>query len=157
VGERRAGIAKLLDTYRPNAFRMERFVSQQEPVNGEGSSPTLSDADDIPPIALRILRPARQLRVQLKEGRPCKLAWLERNGDREDLQGRILWSAGPWRSSGDWWAERATAKIGVEEAQAWDREEWDIALANSDGNSIALYRIYHDAGTGQWFADASYD
>jgi hypothetical protein len=44
-----------------------------------------------------------------------------------------------------------------EEAQIWDREEWDIALANDDGDSVALYRIYRDAGTGQWFADASYD
>ena len=42
VGERRAGIAKLLDTHRPDAFRMERFVSQQEPSN-EDRSLTLSD------------------------------------------------------------------------------------------------------------------
>jgi protein ImuB len=156
VGERRAGIAKLLDTHRPNAFRMERFVSQQELVNGDPSL-TLSDADDIPPIALRILRPARQLRVQLKEGRPCKLAGLGRNGNREDLQGKILWAVGPWRSSGDWWTEQTTAKSAAEEVQAWDREEWDIALANDDDDSVALYRIYHDMGTGHWFADASYD
>ena len=45
----------------------------------------------------------------------------------------------------------------TEEAHVWDREEWDIALANDDGASVALYRIYRDAGTGQWFADASYD
>jgi protein ImuB len=156
VGERRAGIAKLLDTHRPDAFRMERFDSQQEPVNGDPSL-TLSDTDDIPPIALRILRPARQLCVLLKEGRPCKLAWLERNSDREDLQGKILWSAGPWRSSGDWWTEQATAKNATEETQAWDREEWDIALANNDEASVALYRIYCDMGTGHWLADASYD
>lgn len=156
VGERRAGIAKLVDTNRPDAFRMERFVSQQEPVNGK-SSLTLSNTADIPPIALRILRPACQLRVQLTEGRPFKLAWVERNGDREDLQGKVLWAAGPWRSSGDWWTEQATTKSATEEAQAWNREEWDIALANDDGNSVALYRIYHDMGTGRWFADASYD
>jgi protein ImuB len=156
VGERCAGIAKLLDTHRPDAFRMERFVSQQEPVNGDPSL-TLSDANDIPPIALRILRPARQLRVQLTEGRPCKLAWVERNGDREDSQGKVLWAAGPWRSSGDWWTEQATTKSATEEAQAWNREEWDIALANDDGTSVALYRIYHDMETGHWFADASYD
>ena len=56
VGERRAGIAKLLDTHRPNAFRIERFVSQQE--TGSGSvGPTMSDTADVPPLALRILRP----------------------------------------------------------------------------------------------------
>jgi protein ImuB len=155
VGERRAGIAKLLDTHRPDAFRMERFVSQQEAARDH--SLTLSDTTDIPPVALRILRPARQLFVYLAEGRPCELTGLGRNGDRKDLQGKILWSAGPWHSSGDWWAEQATAKSAAEEAQAWDREEWDIALANEDGNSVALYRIYHDMGTGLWFADASYD
>ncbi len=156
VGERRAGIAKVLDTCRPDAFSMERFVSQQEPGNGDRGL-TLSDTVDIPPIALRVFRPAHQLRVQLADGRPCKLAGLDRNTHRDELRGKVLWSAGPWRSSGDWWAERATAKIGAEEAQAWDREEWDIALANDDGNSVALYRIYRDEGTGQWFADASYD
>jgi protein ImuB len=156
VGERRAGIAKLLDTQRPDAFQMERFVSQEESGNGDCGL-TLSDTSEIPPLALRIFRPARQVRVQVAEGRPCKLAMLTPEAERNELEGKVLWSAGPWRSSGDWWAERATAKIGVEEAQAWDREEWDIALANSDGNSVALYRIYRDAGTGQWFADASYD
>jgi protein ImuB len=156
VGERRAGIARLLDTCRPDAFRMERFVSQQEPVNGDRSL-ILSDTTDVPPIALRVYRPARQLGVQLAEGRPCKLAALGRNTNQDELQGNILWSAGPWRSSGDWWAEQATTKSASEDAQVWSREEWDIALAQDDGTSVALYRIYRDAGTGQWFADASYD
>ena len=156
VGERRAGIARLLDTHRPDAFRMERFVPQREPGNGDGGL-TLSDIDDIPPFALRVFRPMRQVRVQLAEGHPCKLAALTRDADRDELQGKILWSAGPWCSSGDWWAEQSTPKNNDEDAQVWNREEWDIALANDDGTSVALYRIYRDAGTGQWFADASYD
>jgi len=156
VGERRAGIARLLDTCRPDAFRMERFACQQES-NEPNITLTLSDTADIPPIALRVFRPVRQLRMQLAEGRPCKLAALTRIADRDELQGKILWSAGPWRSSGDWWAEQATVKNADEEAHVWDREEWDIALANDDGVSVALYRIYRDAVTGQWFADASYD
>ncbi len=156
VGERRAGIARLLDTHRPDAFRMERFVSQQESSDDDRSL-TLSDTTELPPLALRVFRPARQLRVQLAEGRPCKLAALGRNADQNELQGKILWSTGPWRSSGDWWAEQATPKSPSEDAQVWDREEWDIALANDNGASIALYRIYHEVGTGQWFADASYD
>ena len=46
----------------------------------------------------------------------------------------------------------------------WDREEWDIALAltnidqeNEDDAGVALYRIYRDVATGNWFADAIYD
>jgi len=156
VGERRAGIARLLDTHRPDAFCMERFVSQQEPGNGN-SSPTLSDMLHIPPVALRIFRPARQIRVQLAEGRPYRLTSSTRIGDQDELQGKILWSAGPWHSSGDWWTEQsASSKSADEDAQAWNREEWDIALADGHGN-VALYRIYRDAGTGLWFADASYD
>jgi hypothetical protein len=77
---------------------------------------------------------------------------------RNELEGKILWSAGPWRSSGDWWVEQsASSKPNSEEVQVWDREEWDIALANDGGGSVALYRIYRDSGTGHWFADASYD
>ena len=158
VGERRAGIAKLLDAHRPDAFRMERFVSQPETGNGHGS-PTMSDMADAPQLALRILRPPRQVQVQLAEGRPGRLASPVRirNGSQDNLRGKILWSAGPWRSSGDWWAERSTAKNDTEDISAWNREEWDIALAHDDGSDIALYRIYRDTVTGHWFADASYD
>jgi protein ImuB len=154
VGERRAGIAKLLDTHRPDAFQMERFVSQEETANGN-SSLTLSA--DIPPVALRIFRPSRPIRVQMAEGRPCKLAMLTPEAERSELEGNILWSAGPWRSSGDWWTEQSAPKSNPEEAQVWDREEWDVALANDGGGSVTLYRIYRDTGTGCWFADASYD
>ncbi len=88
VGERRAGIAKLLDSHRPDAFRMERFITPQEAGN-VNASPTMSDATDAPPLALRILRPPRQVRVQLAEGRPCKLGdvnakWRPRGIARKD-------------------------------------------------------------------------
>jgi protein ImuB len=156
VGERRAGIAKVLDTHRPDAFRMERFVAQPE-LESAVACLTTSDTTATPPFALRILRPARQVRVQLVEGRPAKVAMAARNRERVDLQGIVLWSAGPWRSSGDWWAEQSKASDSMEDAQTWDREEWDVALSQDAGNDAALYRIYLDIGTGRWFADASYD
>jgi protein ImuB len=156
VGERRAGIARLLDTYRPEAFRMERFVAQQETGNGN-TNPTMSDTTATPRVALRIFRPARPTRVQLAEGRPCRMVSSSRNGDKDELRGKVLWSTGPWHSSGDWWAEQSEAKSTGEDAQAWNREEWDIALANDADHSVALYRIYRDAGTNHWFVDASYD
>jgi nucleotidyltransferase/DNA polymerase involved in DNA repair len=156
VGERRAGIAKLLDTHRPGAFQVEHFVAQEEPAANENGGPTLPDNSGVPPVALRIFRPSRQIRVQMEEGRPCKLAMLTPNVERNELEGKILWSAGPWRSSGDWWTDHSVSKSNSEEIQIWDREEWDVALSN-DGNGVALYRIYRDTGTGHWFADASYD
>ncbi len=155
VGERRAGIARVLDTYRLGAFGIERFTTQQETGNSNCSL-ILSDTENTPPIALRIFRPPRQVRVQLVEERPCRLMALTRDASHAELRGRIVWSAGPWRSSGDWWAEQSVSTNTTEDAHAWDREEWDIALAGDDGN-VALYRVYRDAGTGHWFVDASYD
>jgi len=156
VGERRAGIAEVLDTYRPDAFHMERFVSQQED-RTPGGDLTLPDTSSVPPVALRIFRPARRIRVQLTEGRPCKVAALDQHADHNELQGKILWSAGPWRSSGDWWAEQPNAESTSEHSPAWSREEWDIALATDNGGGVALYRIYRDVIANKWFIDASYD
>jgi protein ImuB len=216
VGERRAGSARLLDAHRPHSFQIDRFAP---PVEEPKPSPalTMSDIDDWPFLGLRIFRPACRLRVRLLEGRPVSLA-ADKQTDRGKLQGNILWSAGPWRSSGDWWTERAKQESSSHgQPSLWDREEWDIALANGRGskmaslgdagpanvsracfknrsiasgwlpqglkptwytpgdgaveaaplpgtifetcskNPVALYRIYRDLATGNWFADASYD
>jgi protein ImuB len=48
--------------------------------------------------------------------------------------------AGPWRTSGGWWA------------QHWNRDEWDVAL--EDG---AVCRVFQDRDSGQWFVDGIYD
>ena len=50
--------------------------------------------------------------------------------------GRVVACAGPWRTSGRWWTlDRA----------GWDRDEWDVELA--DGG---VYRLARDRATGQW-------
>jgi protein ImuB len=160
VGERRAGIARLLDTYRPQSFQLDRFVAPAGEV-GQASSLTMSDHA---PLALRIIRPARPLQVGLLDGRPDQL-FFEKQSSRTEFRGKVLWSAGPWRSSGDWWVENTKqGSTTAEQPGPWDREEWDIALACTNGNSassmpehVVLYRIYRDLATGRWFADASYD
>jgi protein ImuB len=165
VGERRAGIARLLDTHRRDSFCIERLVATSEEERHVTTAPTAWDSQEsLPIIALRMFRPARRLRVKVNDGCPSILAALtnDNNNDDTGLQGKVLWSAGPWRSSGDWWTEQTRGEsVQKEAAQAWGREEWDVALSNGNGNgngsSIALYRIYRDVGNGQWFADASYD
>jgi protein ImuB len=156
VGERRVGIARLLDTHRRDSFSIERFTAAEEA--SQEPSTTLSDIKEQPCLALRIFRPARQLQVRVSEGRPVSMATIFQAKDRPEMQGRILWSAGPWRSSGDWWAENGKdASSGKEHAGPWEREEWDVALAGENGGAVALYRIYRDLASGQWFADAGYD
>src|SRR5271166_279993 len=75
VGERRAGIAHLLDTYRQDRFRMERFVDVPEETK-QAERPTTSDIEAHPPLAFRIFRPPWQLRVRVAEGRPISMSSL---------------------------------------------------------------------------------
>jgi protein ImuB len=63
---------------------------------------------------------------------------------RGRISGEILWAAGPWRSSGDWW-----------EQDAWVRDEWDIAVQESE--AIGLYRLIHDLLTSEWLLQGRYD
>jgi len=161
VGEGRAGIARLLDTHRKDGFHMERFAAVHEEQNESASpaSPTMHGSTDSLPLALRIFRPARQLRVQLSDQCPATMTPVrsETEYEHENLQGNILWSAGPWRASGDWWTEQAKGEGANEEPCSWDREEWDVALSHCNDGSVALYRIYRDVKSGQWFVDANYD
>ncbi len=152
VGERRVGIARLLDTHRQGGFRMERFVAEKE--SNRVVTPTMSDIREAARLALRRFRPPWQLQVRIAEGRPVALT--AKPARQGELQGKVFWSAGPWRSSGDWWTENG--KKGSEDrAGPWDRDEWDVALANGAGGSVALYCIYRELASGKWFADASYD
>jgi len=163
VGERRVGVARLLDSHRSDSFHVDRFITAVCEIS-RTSSLTMSERTGTK-LAMRLIRPACQLTVYLCEGRPAGLDVNNGKTEGRNLQGSVLWSSGPWRSSGDWWAEN----INSGPPGKWDREEWDVALivarngstaanfgADTEQN-VALYRIYRDLGTGQWFADASYD
>ncbi len=91
-------------------------------------------------IALRLFRPPLAASVAVCESKPVRLQCL----DRSDVSGEIIWTAGPWRSSGDW-----------SEQEGWSREEWDIAT--QVGNGLVLYRLVHDMLAGNWFVEGAYD
>ena len=78
--------------------------------------------------------------VDHQNGRPSHLTSKRHN----QIAGEVLWAAGPWQSSGDWW-----------EQDAWVRDEWDIAVQEKTG--ITLYRLIHDLLRGQWLLEGSYD
>ena len=144
VGEDKVGSLQLLDTYRAERFRMQRFVVTDSPKTKSNllqkhSGETQSSVSPNKLVtALRIFRPPLQTSVTLRDGKPVHVM------GRKDIKGEVLWAAGPWRSSGDWW-----------EQDGWARDEWDIAVQQESG--ITLYRLVRDLLRAQWFLEGSYD
>ncbi|MDP2320617.1 MAG: hypothetical protein Q8O42_14915 [Acidobacteriota bacterium] len=135
MGDTHVGSPRLQDTWKPGAFEMARF----EIAEPGAPMPTPSPTPD-PSIgsALRRFRFPVPTRVTVQEGRPIRVAT-----DRQGFSsGAIVQSAGPWRTSGEWW----------QEGQAWDRDEWDVAMA--DGT---IYRLVVERGVGQWFLEGVVD
>ena len=93
-------------------------------------------------IALRLFRPPLAAIVTVREAKPVRMQCPQSmNGT---IAGAIVWTAGPWRSSGDW-----------SEDEGWSREEWDIAVSVESG--LALYRLVQDKLSGSWFLEGTYD
>jgi len=139
VGEQRVGAVELLDTHHPEGFRMRRFVAE---VARKAPQRRTHDAAEVQAAvtALRRYRPPLRVNVTLENGQPTRL----RCPNKKEVQGEVLWKAGPWRFSGDWW-----------ERDAWSRDEWDLAVRNNE--SIAFYRLVHDLLGGEWFVEGTYD
>ncbi len=196
VGEGRVGSVELLDTHREGAFALRHFApveptpaepqfknkvkhevnqsgnrkkdkSMQETCQvGEKLEENAKETETMSAvIALRLFRPPLGASITLREAKPVRMRCLE----REDIAGEIVWTAGPWRSSGDW-----------SEQEGWSREEWDIAVpAESScqlpvpscqsherepttGNwqpatGLVLYRLVQDKLSGNWFVEGTYD
>ncbi len=152
VGEERVGAAELLDSHRPEAFRMGPFVP-------DGSTAVCSVARTCP-SALRILRPPRAIRVEVNKSSPQAL---KRNplsatyGTTEVvpfpktlaafyLEGQkfvVQKDSGPWKASGAWWTY-----------PEWSREEWDLALGGQDKKCC---RVARDPASDCWYLIGIYD
>jgi protein ImuB len=94
--------------------------------------------------ALRRCRQPVPARVVAEDDRPVRVT-TDRRGY---AGGAVVQAAGPWRTSGDWWADR-TSKANE---SPWNRDEWEVAL--SDGG---VYRIFRDRETDAWFIDGIFD
>jgi len=199
VGEDKVGSLELLDTHRPEGFRMRHFAHEREDSSEQPKNPRKNDSLVIPSeargpqfrqtsekqiprhtvaaqarlhaarndkedifsqsrklsssqpcaaqpcadnlvTALRIFRPPVSVAVSMQDGKPVSI----NSTKNKEVQGGILWAAGPWRSSGDWWEQRG-----------WARNEWDIAVQGKTG--IALYRLVRDLLEGRWFVEGTYD
>jgi protein ImuB len=175
VGEGNLGCPELVDSHRPESFRMERFatLTEQNKVIGgvrAASLQGLKPKDNEPftwrlkppppkenaemassvTVGFRVMRPAQAVRVELRDELPVRVYL-------RGMRGEVVAASGPWRSSGDWWQE-----------DAWQQDEWDLAIAfpaaqkeseqkRGEGPHTGLYRIYYDALRQGWFVRGVYD
>jgi protein ImuB len=156
IGQDRIGAPMMIDSYRPGAFAMKPFEieHQHQPHNTQSTQKVVASNDSAgsassaanPVSALRRCRQPVPARVAMDgDDRPVRVTT-----DRRGVAGgAVITCVGPWRTSGEWWAERAGKAGG---AGAWDRDEWDVALG--DG---AVYRMFRDRSTDAWFIEAIVD
>lgn len=104
LGSENVGTPELLNTHRPDSFRMARF------------STAISRADAAPcpfeVLTFRRYRPPQVAQVRLWDEAPVHIATAL-------VRSKVIACAGPWRSSGDWWRQ-----------DPWDHSEWDIAVTD---------------------------
>ena len=118
---------------------MRRFVAEVARKTPQRKSPHPAEAEAAV-TALRRFRPPLRAHVTLENGQPTRVMCPM----KKEVQGEVLWKAGPWRFSGDWW-----------DREAWSRDEWDLAVRS--GESVAFYRLVHDLLGGGWFLEGTYD
>ncbi len=147
-GEDRVGAPEILDTHRPDAFGLKPFrkpgrpsTAKRAPRRGRHEPPPTEPArPSLPPrrgprLSMRALRPAIRAQVHLVNGRPAHLRC--RLG-----QGEIVKTAGPWRTTGQWWSEAAHFAV----------DHYDVELG--DGSVL---RLAFDWKTKRWQIDGLYD
>ena len=213
MGETRCGSPATIDSWEPGAFAMKPFApldSHHEPRRREdaeivkghdlraSASPRFVEVNNASTVvALCRFRHPVPVRVQVKQGTPSSISTLQRG-----LSGGTVEScAGPWRTSGGWWAsgirdsvfgargsglgtrepgigepgtrEPGTREPGTSERgtssprpnpgtripnpesrvpSSWDRDEWDVALANGP-----IYRLFRERHTDKWFIEGVVD
>ncbi len=128
AGAENVGSPRILDTYRPDAVRMEELCLDPSP------RAAARERHHQTPLAVR---PQGTSRLTLRRLRPPRPVDLHNE--------QILSCAGPWRSSGDWWTN-------CDNDSSWSRDEWDIE--RPDG---VIYRVFWDHQNSQWFMEGIYD
>jgi protein ImuB len=162
MGDTHVGSPRLVDSWKPGVFAMTPFVVSASAVKSGG------DGHVSPSSALRRFRLPVPARVQVHEGRPVRVMT-----DRRGVTGgAIVQAAGPWRTSGEWWNDGAPhlpppsppsypaphlsppahPAPHPSHPPCWDRDEWDVALA--DGT---VYRVFVERDVGQWFIEGVVD
>jgi protein ImuB len=134
VGEGNVGSPQLVDSHRPDAFRMEKFsIASMPAVDSKEKSKTK--------MGFRAFRPPVLAKIKLCGGHPAQVVFQGRSGE-------VVRASGPWRTSGNWWEE-----------DSWQHDAWDLELSFRFENPPAqgLYRVFLDARQDKWFVQGAYD
>jgi len=153
VGAENIGSPELLDTHRPDAFRVKRFELKEKKrrkVNSKQqtaiSKQQTANSKQQSTLGFRVFRPPLRAMVQAEGGCPREISAWNKN---KSVHGKVVRVAGPWRTSGEWWR-----------TDTWARDEWDVAIEASgqwpEGLAV-LYRIYRELSSGSWFVEGVYD
>ena len=145
AGETRVGAPVLLDTHDARPVALKQFTANTgtEPRN-RGTEPRNLGTSEPEPrnqtsTVLRRFRIPIPARVVVERGGPVRVV----PSSSAIPSGAIVNRAGPWRTSGRWWMADRTR---------WDRDEWDVELANG-----ACYRIAKIRETGSWEIEGEID
>jgi protein ImuB len=144
VGADKVGSPEILDTHRPDAFRMKRFSLSTGQKSRRNRQSTIGNRQCT--MGFRVFRPSRGAEVQTMQGRPTRISVHDLSSSWR-VRGKITCASGPWRTSGDWWR-----------SEVWARDEWDIAVTDSiSKQSDVLCRLYRDVQSDRWFVEGIYD
>jgi protein ImuB len=144
LGADRVGTPVLEETHRPDAFRMESFAWEfghpKPEIGNDRPHPTLSPRERgaCDSVAVRGCVPLRRFRKRKKA-----TVLLEHNHPvhvrASEIDGPTIAEDGPFPLSGNWWDERA-----------WARVEWDVEIENG-----VIARCHCDQEG--WAIDGIYD
>ena len=136
VGENNVGFPELLDSHRPGAIRMQKFL-------GSSSTPSNHKKNEDSKIGFRVMRPPLPVHVTLQDSLPTQVSFRGQTW-------KVVQASGPWRSSGEWWEENP-----------WQEDAWDLELCAPGGNgksaASVVYCTVFDALQQKWFVRGSYD
>lgn len=142
VGASRVGVAALPWTHRPREVRMVPW-KDEDPEQGKKSE-TEEDASALDLynvralLTLHVFRPPKNVRVRFEHGAIAAITLTEKT--REKIAGRVLYCAGPYRTSGSWWDN------------PFAQDTYDIVLED-----LVMYRVGYDGQTGLWTLEGRYD
>jgi protein ImuB len=141
MGESRVGAPALVDSHDARVITMKCFAPGPAEPRNSGTGKPHPGTSELRHFGtcIRRLRFPLAATVKTDHGAPVAVS----PSARGLPGGAVRERAGPWRSSGRWWAA---------DRSRWDRDDWDVELAHG-----ARLRLSRDRATGNWEVGGIFD